>query len=60
MAKGAVMVTPADIRYHISLALARDEETRHPNDPPLPARFGRIINEAITKACDEADAKEKS
>lgn len=54
------MVTPADIRYHISLALARDEETRHPNDPPLPARFGRIINEAITKACDEAAAKEKS
>ena len=54
------MATPADIRYHISLALARDEETRHPNDPPLPARFGRIINEAITKACNESEENEKS
>lgn len=48
--------TPADIRYYISTALCADMETSEARgDIPIPARVFRLINEAITRACDEAN-----
>lgn len=48
--------TPAEIRNMISDAL-RDDQLKNQNGAlgsPFPVRALRVINEAISKACDEA------
>lgn len=49
--------TPAEIRYAITNKLADDSE-QNPMDGPvpfIPVRVMRLVNEAITEACDRKD-----
>lgn len=50
--------TPADIRHAIHMALIDDYE-RHPRGgdvPFIPVRVSRIVDDAISRACAEAEA----
>jgi len=54
--KGA---TPADILYHITMAIGADIRRNGYDGPelPIPIRIYEIVEKAITKANDEAEGK---